>query len=555
MLFLLFFGFRQSESLGQSPYSPVDERLYHQVDRLAVLYGKADAIHLNVLPYSRSDMSSVFATDTTSLLSDRDMELTRYYKKDFSFAADTAASGFWSSFYANPAHFYELQTNDFELIAKPILYLGVGRESNDKLTTFQNTRGLELFGQWDQKFYFYTSFTENQASFPNYIAGYIDSLMTVPGRGNYKDFQSSIFDDIEGYDYSNAQAYLGYMMSRHTSLELGHGKHFIGAGRRSLLLSDAGNNYFYLKFKLKIWKLYYQSVFAELATVSARMNPGNMLLPKKYMAAHYFNFKFSPRFELGLFEAVVFSREDMFELQYLNPLILYRSIEHQLDSPDNVLLGLNMMWIPIDGLQLYGQFVLDELRTSQIFSSEGWWGNKFGYQLGAKYFDVAGIDMLDAQVEFNRVRPYTYSHFQPAENFPGISVSNYSHYNQPLAHPLGANFSEIIVSLRYRLIDRILLQARYLYTVAGRNTSTNFGGDILEINTTRVFDFGNTMHQGAKSTISNFSLEASYELWYNFHIEAGIQIRKDENDIAGNEETSWTWMGVRYNFNRYKADY
>ena len=49
-------------------------------------------------------------------------------------------------------------------------------------------------------------------------------------------------------------------------------------------------------------------------------------------------------------------------------------------------------------------------------------------QLGAKYVDAFGINNLDLQLEMNRVRPFTHSH--------NDSISNYTHYNQPLAHPL-----------------------------------------------------------------------------------------------------------------------
>jgi hypothetical protein len=66
-----------------------------------------------------------------------------------------------------------------------------------------------------------------------------------------------------------------------------------------------------------------------------------------------------------------------------------------------------------------------------------------GLQLGAKYINALGIKNLDLQLEYNRVRPFTYSHRD--------SVANYTHYNQPMAHPLGANFSETI---GYCIINR-----------------------------------------------------------------------------------------------------
>ena len=74
-------------------------------------------------------------------------------------------------------------------------------------------------------------------------------------------------------------------------MELGHGRHFIGNGMRSLLLSDFSNNYFYLKFNTRVWKLNYQNLFAELSAVSANQLPGDLLLNKKYMASHYLSFR------------------------------------------------------------------------------------------------------------------------------------------------------------------------------------------------------------------------------------------------------------------------
>lgn len=59
-------------------------------------------------------------------------------------------------------------------------------------------------------------------------------------------------------------------------------------------------------------------------------------------------------------------RKSFFELQYLNPVILYRAVEHFLDSPDNVILGTNVKWNPIKGISLYGQFVMDEFKLSEV---------------------------------------------------------------------------------------------------------------------------------------------------------------------------------------------
>ncbi len=102
--------------------------------------------------------------------------------------------------------------------------------------------------------------------------------------------------------------------------------------------------------------------------------------------------------------------------------------------------------------QVYGQFLLDEFVLSEIKKNNGCWVNKWGIQLGAKYIDAFGIKNLDLQVEMNRVRPFTYSHSD--------SVANYTHYNQPLAHPLGANFQEFIGIARYQPAPKWLIEGK-----------------------------------------------------------------------------------------------
>jgi len=72
----------------------------------------------------------------------------------------------------------------------------------------------------------------------------------------------------------------------------------------------------------------------------------------------------------------------------------------------------------------------------------GYWANKQALQLGLKSIDVLGVPNLDIQGEVNLVRPFVYT---SKDNY-----SSYTHYNQALAHPLGANFKEIIGIVKYQ---------------------------------------------------------------------------------------------------------
>jgi len=542
--------------IGQSSYVPLGHPAYDFVDRHSIKSNNLHDIHTSVKYYTREDIRNYLISLREDELDYKSQKKLEFLKKEFSTDTSTQVQkGLWNKFYKNPAHLFELNTKDFHLTIDAFFNLRLGQENEADELIFLNTRGLELYGSLDEKFYFYTSFYENQSNFFNYINPFIDKYKAIPGQGNYKDFQSSIVDAINGFDYSNAQAYLGYKLSKHVSMELGHNKHFIGNGIRSLLLSDFSQNYFYLKLNTRFWKLHYQSIFAELSSIAPRQTVNSTVLPRKYMATHYLSYKLNPRFEIGLFESVIFSRENHFEFQYLNPLILYRTAEHFLDSPDNVLLGLNGRLNLFNNLSLYGQLLLDELRVSEIFNSTGWWGNKYGLQAGLKYIDFAGLSHFDTQVEINRVRPFTYSHFRELEIFPAQSVSSYSHFNQALAHPLGSNFTELIIKLKYHPIKSFDITAQYIYSKVGRNNNANFGGDILTINTSRNADTGVSQHQGALSNIQIIRFDLSYMIFHDFYIDAQVLIRKDENVELGDINTTFFGTGIRYNINNTQIDY
>ena len=144
-------------------------------------------------------------------------------------------------------------------------------------------------------------------------------------------------------------------------------------------------------------------------------------------------------------------------------------MEQAVGSPDNVLLGLNWKWNFLKRCSFYGQFLLDELSVGDlIINGYGWWANKFALQAGLKYINAFGVDYLDIQAEFNMARPYTYT-FRD-------STGNYNHYNQALAHPLGANFFEWIGIVNYQPLPGLNLRGQINYAIVGRDSSgSNWG--------------------------------------------------------------------------------
>jgi hypothetical protein len=175
---------------------------------------------------------------------------------------------------------------------------------------------------------------------------------------------------------------------------------------------------------------------------------------------------------VGLFESIVWQGGDTtgarrgFDVNYLNPVIFYRPVEFSRGSPDNVIIGMNLKAIILKKYMLYGQLLLDEFSLTEVRAGNGWWANKQGFQLGWKFFDFLGIRNFCWQNELNVVRPYTYGHF--------TAEQSYTHYAQPLAHPLGANFIENVQFLRYRY-KRWGIEAKFLYSIYGADTLSAAG--------------------------------------------------------------------------------
>jgi len=269
------------------------------------------------------------------------------------------------------------------------------------------------------------------------------------------------------------------------------------------------------------------------------------------MAAHHLSFNIRPNLNVGLFEAVIFSRENQFELQYLNPVIFYRSIEHSLGSPDNVLIGMDAKWNFLQRFQLYGQFLFDEFLFKELFiERRGWWGNKFSYQAGLKYIDAFGIDHLDLQAEYNTARPFTYTHFD--------STSAYTHYRQPLAHPLGANFREVVLLGRYQPFHRLIIEGRLLRATTGEDDGqgSNWGTNLLVSSNSRSLDYGNDIGQGVATTITITGLDISYMLTHNVYLDLQYFRRQKDSALADRQGTDFYMLGgIRVNLGQWRQDF
>ena len=425
-----------------------------------------------------------------------------------------------------------VKNDDYYVAINPIVDFEVG--SDGHRTTWVNTRGAEIKGTIGSMFAFYSNLRENQAVFPMYIDNYIVKNKVVPGQGWSKRYKKT------GFDYMNSSAYVALRPTSWFNATLGYGKNFIGDGYRSMILSDNAMAYPYLKLTADFWRIQYTCLYAQMTDRNTIM--ADQSYARKWAIIHYLDFAVTKRFNVGFFDALMASAQtheqvlvpggdtaiiDMkrgFDFHYINPIIFLRSAEYYSGkSTDNALLGINMSYILGKHTTIYGQFVLDEMTVKRYIAMNGYRANKQAYQLGVKSYDCFGVKNLFLQLEGNIVRPYMYSH--TAQGLDNVGEDNYAHYNEPIAHPWGANLWEAVARAQYNW-NRLYFQYKLNYGQYGDDWDVandewaNYGHNVYnDYNTAIPLDWDENGHDtydghylltGRKTTVMMNDVIVSY---------------------------------------------
>ena len=439
-------------------------------------------------------------------------EVSKYYdlKNEYETSLKQVKS-WWGRKFWNE-NLVAIQGEKYWFTMNPIWDLRMGKdfESKQADNTFVNTRGLQIQGALGKELFFSTSIFESQGRFADYYNNYAVSIAPaggnpaiIPGIGIAKEFKTDAFD------FPSAEANITYVPNEMINLQLGYGRNFVGDGYRSLLTSDAASPYPYFKINTTFWKIKYTNTYMWLKDVRPEVTV-DRTYATKYMANHYLSWNVTKRWNMGFFESVIWTNTNDrgFDLNFVNPIIFYRSVEFSSSSRSgNATLGLTSKYKWNSKVNLYGQFLLDEFSLGDMKGGEQSWKNKFGYQLGMKYYDAFSVKNLMIQAEYNHVRPYVYSHSN--------ILTNYGHNNQSMGHLWGANFREFVGIAKYYK-GRWFGDAKLVYGIKGfdhanNGPNTNYGGNIYrDYEDERFADTGVVIGQGNKTNIMIADLQAGY---------------------------------------------
>lgn len=521
-------------TLNFSSDRPISRRIAVQMAEMA------DSLHQKYPFDEYYHLSDVDQATLRSLLLNN-IEWTRMSRDSFA-----SKHPWFNTFYTEKANFYQVTDKDFFLAIDPVIQETQAAESGNNERVFLNAKGLTLRGLIGGKLGFSAFITDNQERGPSFFQQRAEGYRSVPGAGYYKHFKR------DAYDYFDSRASIYFNALKYFDVQIGYDKNFIGDGYRSLFLSDYSAPYTFAKINARVWKLNYQVMYTQL--VDQHFAPdSDFLYPKKYGVFHHLSVNAFPWATIGIFENVIFTRTNGYDFSYLNPVAFLVSAQQQNGSPDKTTAGLDLKLNIGHTVQLYGQLLIDEFILHQILHySDGFWANKQGLQAGIKYINAFSIKNLDLQLETNFVRPFVYQHDD--------TIDNYSHYNQPLAHPLGANFAEFIGIVRYQPAYKWNLEGKFIYYKQGLDSAgINFGANIFENYTTRPREYGFQIGSGIPANVINLSGLVSWQWRENVFLELSAMYRRfSVNDPTNTyQSTSSTTVsaGIRINMFRRQYDY
>ncbi len=431
------------------------------------------------------------------------------------------SSGNWFLRKLRYEHFFTVREKEFELNVSPLLILDLGKENGKKI--YRNTRGISIQASVDGKFGFYSTFHENQSSFMQHVAKFSDYYGVVPGQSFQKAFKET------DYDYAWSEGMLYFSMCKEINVQFGHGKRFVGNGYRSMLYSDNSFSYPHLFVSFENKQIKYTTWFTSFTNID--MPDPHIVLngkwPLKAGIFHYISYYINNNIEVSGFEgSIIASREKNGKYKFnpllYNPLIFLNSLNNQFNN----YIGTNLRG-QYQNASLYVQF----LTSPQAFE-------KRGYQSGIKYENRFSRSWFNLFAEVNHATKGLYT-FQD-------STLSYTHYSQPLAHPLGENFTEFVIG---SIINIRSMELFYKFNIA--NSKSDSLGYLPALNL--YFPERDLLVLGQKSKRNIHEVKISYIVnpHYNMRITLGVFIR-DFSFREKNEQTKYFYLSFQTPiFNRY----
>jgi hypothetical protein len=524
LLFIISILIGTSALYSQVEDVPISNSVYDFLLRLESR-GFAGHYSLSQIPLQKAEIIEILqiARQNDTLLSKADKSvLTKFelefgiIKNDYSVVFPSKSNDesiFWSEFFGNKEKvFYYTKTQDYVSEVRPLgafeYIQSSNSDSNQSIAI--GTLGVRFSGSVGDNLGFFLQATNGRE-----VYGDKQLVMFVP------EYSKSIKFTRYDSDIDLTQSHITYQNGWFKA-KIGRMEEKFGAGLfQSAFLSTKSPAVDALTLTAKFDVFKYSYYFGSLIgnAITEAETGFTSKLNSKYFNQH--RFVAMPSWgEISLWESVIYSERGL-ELAYLNPLSFFKSLEHQLHDRDNTLIGMDFTLNFIKNLSIKSSFLLDDIQFEEI--GTGYWSNKTAFNIAGIYSSKYNFDF---GLEYARVEPYTYSHFNPK--------NAYTNDNLLLGSVLQPNSEQFGALFQYWWGQKIPLKVQFTYSRHGDNIydSTGFmiknvGGDVLYSRRNEIPE-----HNFAGDSMSVTFLDGILQEKYILNINFGWEFIRDYFIIA-----------------------
>lgn len=442
-----------------------------------------------IRPYTRNQIADLLiqAQRADSLLSKRQADELKFYLNEFALENDLMVDNHvqysdhrtFSLSLADPQFSYKSLNNMFKMRIRPIL--GGDVMLSKKGAIIQRWWGAELQmdiakhlsiwgslrdnswnGNWLNKTYFPSEYERIKGAKIHYGASQIMPALSPLAGVQYKEASyGGDFSDSKGG--INLYSWWGSIGIQRENIRWGDAYH------SSNILSGRSPAVPMITLQLTPCK-WFQFDYFHAWLVSNVLDStyyylenttqgGNTLLNyrpyNKFMAANMFTFTPIKQLSLSFGNSIIYA-EQTIQAAYLIPIAFYKSLDHLLTKGirtqnQNSQAFASISVRPVNHIQLYGSFFIDEIKFSRFKPSEPE-NNPISYLVG---FNWSGwpIDGLSLRGEFMRSYIACYTH--------SIDVLTWASNSYNMGHYMGDNAQSIYAELAYRPVRGLLLRMSY----------------------------------------------------------------------------------------------